>query len=660
MTVDRKISQLAVASSATISDVLPIVQSGVTKQIAVDDLLHGTYNVEWWGVTADDSTDNTAAYATMVSELPAGATVFFPASTSAYRGTLIPTKAITINVNWQTLRPANAAGGFCIDPTGTLASSGFILTGTHAYGTKALACTATITGISAGDLVLVTDDTARPSDSQLINFEVHKVASVSGSTVTLEVPLRYAKAASATANIKKITPVSGVRINQFTGAGFSGSTTNGGIRARYCSDVRVNGSRNSGMAKEGVLFFACYDVHSSDAQNTDPSATGSGQGYGVVLDNGTRVGTIERVFGRKMRHDFTFNSAWDFKATGFVSELPVSTPFMLLHNSIGGFFEFEGQCHSYSATMGQACVIEDQGYSSPYSAVCRHAKIRISASPPRTASNKAFHAQIPLEDCDIDIDATGGDGSALSGTVSAHFAAQFVSMENRRTTARVRGIAFDAAVYADSPEEHTASNPFEGIDFDIEGYGNFNGDFFVRDMPYVSLARLRSKDSDQVPITISTALVTPQKVRVLKLCDLHIDDNSSSLINDFGSHLDTTNGVAGHIERFVRKQISGSVELTPISLGAGWAFTLPQIISRSVSGGSVKVTSSGAVTSAATAFASLPIEGYLLCLVNVGANDVVIQNAATVVNDGAASVTLNATKRSASWRWQKDAWYQVA
>lgn len=61
MTVDRKISELARATSVNEDDLLPLVQSGATKAVEVQNLLGGAVSVKWFGAVGDGVTNDSAA-----------------------------------------------------------------------------------------------------------------------------------------------------------------------------------------------------------------------------------------------------------------------------------------------------------------------------------------------------------------------------------------------------------------------------------------------------------------------------------------------------------------------------------------------------------------------------------------------------------------------
>lgn len=79
---DRKISELPIASTTTASDVVPIVQSGITKQISVGNLLSGgsILNVKdpQFGAKGDNSTNDTAAIQAAITACPIYGTVYIP------------------------------------------------------------------------------------------------------------------------------------------------------------------------------------------------------------------------------------------------------------------------------------------------------------------------------------------------------------------------------------------------------------------------------------------------------------------------------------------------------------------------------------------------------------------------------------------------------
>jgi parallel beta-helix repeat protein len=108
---DIKISQLPAATlPLTGAELVPVVQSGVTKQTLAAAVGAGVVNVKAYGAVGDGVANDTAAIQAAINAAATGAEVFFPAGTYLTSASLTVTKSITLSGEGygSTIRGANA------------------------------------------------------------------------------------------------------------------------------------------------------------------------------------------------------------------------------------------------------------------------------------------------------------------------------------------------------------------------------------------------------------------------------------------------------------------------------------------------------------------------------------------------------------------------
>lgn len=656
-----RIDELTAVATGSLSAgaVIAVVQANNTLRASVAEVHNPIRaNVLAYGAVGDGSTDNTSAYAAAVADLPAGGVLDIPFSTSGYKGDLVLTKAITVNCNNNVLIP-QSTGTAAIYATGTISSTSFILSGNQAYGALTLPCTASVTSeFAADDLILVQDDTARPSDSALINYEVHKVKSVASQTITLVTPLRHAKAVAAATNVRKITPITGIRINGVRPQDTASGNNNKGIYLRYCSDIKINGVAGSSLTQDNILLESCYDFTIENVDVSDPLATGSGQGYGLALSHGTRYGYVNNLRGSGMRHVVTCAAAWDVTFRAMKALPGAGVQFMLAHNSIGGFLDFEGEA-TVDSTTGQAVVVEDQGFTDPYDGIFRKSRVKIKANTPRVANAAVALFEIPVEDCEIDVEGVCGDGSQDSGSTNT-YALRMLPMDNRRTKVRIRARGYSQDTLLSNSATNTPDDTMDMLHFEhIYSVNCTTTPITIEDVPSIHIDRIEAWNIKSGGVGMNFQNSTNAvDLSYLYIGSIHINGTTGTYWN-FNSARAAATGCAGYIGSFSREPASGNIE-DAVTVGDAWSFTVATLKESSKDGHTLYLTSTASRTSAATAFTSGSVEGDWIRIVNGGAQDIIIQNAATVVNNGAASITLNATTRSATWQFHNGIWYQVA
>lgn len=411
------------------------------------------FRPEWWG--AVDATDRTEAFARMIAALPAGATVqFSPRTYSAILA--MGSKPLRLIGNGATIRSTDPTARAVVGWRGEETPDVFALAHPHLYGSRLLRLSAEPSGIAAGDIIWVRDDTARVGDGQPnLNCEVHRVRSVANRHIELEVPLRANKRI-ARANIQKLSPVAGPYIEGLSTEAMAG-TDNIGIDLDTCVDARIVGHQASVLQRAGMRISRCLDWSTSDWRYGGALATSSGQGYGLSVIDGSRQGMIGPGEGRGLRHTFDNASGYDITTDWIVSRDGVGDDFVLAHNGWGGHFQqFRGIAEG---GQGRAALVSRQGFwrapGDEYQQIFRASKILIRASFAEARNELlGLNCELPIEDCDLDIE-TSFAKPAEGFTTSA--ALRFLPVENKRSAARLRcGGGGAVAICFGSPRETTA------------------------------------------------------------------------------------------------------------------------------------------------------------------------------------------------------------
>ena len=326
-TVDRKTSELARATAVNDDDLIPIVQSGVTKAVEVQNLLGGAVNVGWFGAVGDGVTVDTTAIQAAIDALKAlgGGELRFGAGQTYMTGSLNIFAGLHIKLNGATVKliPNQAdfarvfrnAGISGYQYTGSVDSNPFIVEGGILDGNRANQ--GTYTGYELEHHALVCVSAASNSTGKfVVKLRDLIIKESAGDGINLAYNSRVA--------IENVTTW-----NCFRG----GVTVSGGGHAlsiKKCSsggdvhDFAINVEPTSTPGNEFDLFIDNYSIGSGfdvDLQNTAAGnvyvrglkmtgyqfhLTGKSDGKFVFEDSIIRMGTTTTSDEVRTPYDLTF------------------------------------------------------------------------------------------------------------------------------------------------------------------------------------------------------------------------------------------------------------------------------------------------------------------------------------------------------------------
>lgn len=328
------ISELPFAGPLDGDDVFPVVQDDTTKQIgfvaAVNAILNThELNVLDYGVTGDGVTNDLPAIQTLVDAYGATRTLRFPRA--RYRlgvaGVVGPNRITLVSGTRIVCDPGAVfevnqvdSGASLIYASGTDGTKSN-MTGDTTAGTQTLTLPSGQGAAFAwGDLVGIEAQTAIGLTTNGVDSfyarEVRKVIKVTGDVLTLDAPLEYSYATSATAQFWKITPIrdlylAGMRFESGPDV-IPGETGCYTFNLRKTVDCRIVDLEFHHLTG-GVRLFDAYDTTVDGINGDSLPAYGDAliysplAAYGYVLQaaGATTNLVVDRIRGRDCRHVFT-------------------------------------------------------------------------------------------------------------------------------------------------------------------------------------------------------------------------------------------------------------------------------------------------------------------------------------------------------------------
>ena len=305
-----------------------------TTQSKLSDVV----NVRDFGVLGDGTTDNTGAYATLISKVPEGTTIEWGPGT--YRGRFESTKAYHLKGGPNViLKP----------PTDTDTTNSGVI---YFYGTEEAAVTLSAqptfgstsishsTGtLAVGDIVKIWDGHVRPSDSQAVNFELLKVrTATAGSTTGIEGTI-LSNQTAGTYTYVKINPVKNISIQDFKIELGTTSTVHG-VWVFRGENVRINNIHLTGGKGTSIYMRDIYNCHTTNTSRTNCNSTVSGYGY-HYLNYIVKWSRVEHTRGHVTRHVVDNDSTYHLSVRDAYSSQAGGAPYVITHNSFGGFQHWE-------------------------------------------------------------------------------------------------------------------------------------------------------------------------------------------------------------------------------------------------------------------------------------------------------------------------------
>lgn len=354
-------------------------------------LLATDLSVDAYGASPSNA-DNTSAYNALIAAAPEGATIRWGKPGQVYIGNFSsPTKSLRLDLNgailrdFTTVQPVVAIGSL----SNVVAHP--VVEASLAYGATSFQVVGAAGLFAAGDIGYLWDSASRPSDTQSVNFECVKIRSVVGDVVSIEGFLASYKGAGAINFYRDPNQLKGVEV--FGGTiSPSASHTSIGVAAFNCDGVRVHGLETTGTTGDAVSIRFCYDVLASDIKTKNPTAVGSGQGYGVSLLGVSQFG-VYNVLGHGMRHAYDQDSAYFGKISAVTDLDDRSACVTLAHNGFAGHIDLDGVT---TKTLQYPVTLSSQGYDGATAAL---------------RGNHPFRA-INIRGVDATIDATISPNSA--------------------------------------------------------------------------------------------------------------------------------------------------------------------------------------------------------------------------------------------------------
>lgn len=328
------------------------------------------YNVKALGVNAD-GTDETVVINNILNSLPSGSHVIFP--TDEYIGDIRINKPLHVDFMGSTITSPTNNIDF-VSFRGSISTTKRTLANPlKRYDTTIRLSTEPV-DITAGDLIMVRDDTSRPSDGlPNINTEVHKVKQVDGYTITIEDFIHLPKNIAEN-NVSKITPLKGVSAKNLVLKGdLANVSGKSGISFVYCEDVEIENIKMTENIGAAIVVSGCYRTHINNFEINHPLKWDGGEGYGVLTTGGTSNFIIENGSGIGNRHLIDNAQCFNGLVENVKAYSNKSASITLSHNSYDTDCTFKN-CHVYDSEH-YAFYFGNQGFTNNYDAVARNINV---------------------------------------------------------------------------------------------------------------------------------------------------------------------------------------------------------------------------------------------------------------------------------------------
>jgi len=545
------------------------------------------------------------------------------------------------------VEPEDIADASCLSFSGVASVVKYQLASPVSRYDNELTVTSLASDISSGDFIVLQDGSARATDgSTQINIEVHKVKSVSGSTIVLSDFVRADKAVYSE-NIYRISMVNDISIKGWNFNAVSGSVANSGLLFDGCDGVLVNGFKGTDIAGAALSARRCHNVIVNNWDISNPQQVTSGQGYGLAFLRGTTNIHIGKGTGDGLRHSVDFDSCWDITSDWFdCLNNPAQNDVMLAHNGWGGDFQdLKFRVRNGSAQCAYVSLPAISGATN-YTKSAHNLNIKIDANLNLLAGVAGFQSEQPIIDSNIYVTSVHGDGSKPTTYINSACGVRMVADRNNGTKVYANSTGATKAVF-----RKTGNAGFGDAVFDIVAKNCYHALLF-QDSTEVNISRL-AVDNIHSNVFVYDGVGT---LRVLNVGSTSLKNLGGVILNLPPSRI-STSGCVGSFYPCV-SDLAG----TPKTLGAGFSITMDDLMT-SVDGVTLLATALSSVTSAATAFENGFYSGQKLTIVNdQNSSTISIQHSTMVQNNGAVSVVLGSSRRSATWVYNSVAerWYEIA
>lgn len=606
------------------------------------------YNVKSYGAKGDGTTDDTAATASAISAAPSNSTIVFPKG--SYKANIVITKPLRLMFMESTIIARDTSSKI-IEASGEVSETTYVLDAAASRGDTTLTMTATVTDISAGDFILLRDDTVRSSDSQSnVNLEVHEVLSVSGADIVLKDQVRLPKAVAATDNVKKITFINGIEIYDVNLEALDGTTSNEGIYLEYCKDVVIKNASMTNSVGECIGLRSCFNAHIENVRFTEAQTTTSGNGYGVALSHGTIGVTVKDSRFDGMRHAVDCGNCFDVLADNLISTNNKSATFVLSHNGWDSDITYRN-CKSFGGTS-YPFEASAQGVSDIYNLMQYNFKVIDCEARIDTSSfSVGVYFQAPVTDSIVQgTTITYGDGSGTTDNISG------VRLTSVDAGVLIKSCVFKGMKYAVMRDTNTSYPSQTQSDDSLRvrvidcRMVNVKNAFYGVNIFDIYLEKLIVDNIGTFVVDITNAT---EDLRYFTFKDIALTNYTSGRLISITNASDA-NGVLGEISNIH----ADTTNDTNLVLAAGSALTLEQILLNK-NGEVVRIAASGSVTLDAEPFPTGIVEGQRLSLMLISGT-ITIPDGTNNRNNGNTDVVLSSSIRGAEFIWSGSEWTQVS
>lgn len=335
-----KISELPSATSPVApTDVLAVVQGGVTKKAAIDQLgflqsgtgavprtaqakMRDAVSVADFGAPTNGTSDCIPA---LVAALAQSSVVEFPQNAAGYAFTSNATVTLTRDTTIDFAGQAVLSTASRLTLKGQVIATGRTLAANAArYATSITLNSGT--SIQRGDLLYISTTQTPSTDWSDKKQDTVRVSSISGAVVTLDAGLNFSyNTADTGLTITVYRPVKvTIKNANITLTAAEGDTTS--YQAIWCEGVSVEiespvlsgvlpFNRTSNIYRTGILLYCCYDW-----KVTNPTYTALSYPIGVY--GGSRNGFETNVTARYCHHSHADVGGWssDYHLIGLISD----------------------------------------------------------------------------------------------------------------------------------------------------------------------------------------------------------------------------------------------------------------------------------------------------------------------------------------------------
>jgi hypothetical protein len=325
-----------------------------TQGIKLVHAFEHTIHVAYFGASSINS-DNTPYYNHLINYIKDGQTIEFKGG-EIYKGNFHAVgKSFNVNFNRCTLIPT-------VDGIGVFRMEGRLgpevkVVGNPSFNDVSFEVVDPLS-FSVGDLILVKDKAVRPADNlQDQNKELFKIRKIDGNIIFVEGTIK------ATFNTGQVTVYRLQKLDSIhlKGGIFEDEPVNKFpiLWVRYAENVVIDNMKVSNFYGNGVRLDSCYGSATTNLYFYYPRATGSGQGYGLALNDSKALYT-NNIHGTATRHVVDYKCTFDSTVENVHENNALSAAVVLAHNGFGGFIH----CRNiFTSGASYSVAVSDQGFS---------------------------------------------------------------------------------------------------------------------------------------------------------------------------------------------------------------------------------------------------------------------------------------------------------